>query len=121
MVRAIKHRTDMLLFRYSVSEVFIINQCAEFERIFHIPIFFVPIFFANVSFVSLSSKKSLLFLFGFGYVLCEIFLLLACGTIDGMGCKCESGNRKEGGEDYLFATTLADESKVLIKCRKMIV
>ena len=26
---------------------------------------------------------------------------------------------KEGGEDYLFATTLADESKVLIKCRKM--
>ena len=28
---------------------------------------------------------------------------------------------KEGGEDYLFATTLADESKVLIKCRKMIV
>ena len=26
---------------------------------------------------------------------------------------------KEGGEDYLFATTLADESKVLIKCRKI--
>ena len=26
---------------------------------------------------------------------------------------------KEGGEDYLFATTLADESKVLIKCRKV--
>ena len=26
---------------------------------------------------------------------------------------------KEGGEDYLFATTLADERKVLIKCRKM--
>ena len=26
---------------------------------------------------------------------------------------------KEGGEDYLFATTLADESKVLIKCGKM--
>ena len=26
---------------------------------------------------------------------------------------------REGGEDYLFATTLADESKVLIKCRKM--
>ena len=26
---------------------------------------------------------------------------------------------KEGGEDYVFATTLADESKVLIKCRKM--
>ena len=26
---------------------------------------------------------------------------------------------KEGGEDYLFATTLADENKVLIKCRKM--
>ncbi len=25
---------------------------------------------------------------------------------------------KEGGEDYLFATTLADESKVLIKCKK---
>ena len=25
---------------------------------------------------------------------------------------------KEGGEDYIFATTLADESKVLIKCRK---
>ena len=25
---------------------------------------------------------------------------------------------KEGGEDYLFATTLADESKVMIKCRK---
>ena len=25
---------------------------------------------------------------------------------------------KEGGEDYLFATTLADESKVIIKCRK---
>ena len=25
---------------------------------------------------------------------------------------------KEGGEDYLFATTLAGESKVLIKCRK---
>lgn len=28
---------------------------------------------------------------------------------------------KEGGEDYLFATTLADENKVLIKCRKTIV
>ena len=28
---------------------------------------------------------------------------------------------KEGGEDYLFATTLADESKVLIKCRKTVV
>ena len=27
---------------------------------------------------------------------------------------------KEGGEDYLFATTLADESKVLIKCKKSI-
>ena len=26
---------------------------------------------------------------------------------------------KEGGEDYLFATTLADESKVLVKCRKV--
>ena len=26
---------------------------------------------------------------------------------------------KEGGEDYLFATTLADESKVLIKCKKV--
>ena len=26
---------------------------------------------------------------------------------------------KEGGGDYLFATTLADESKVLIKCRKV--
>ena len=26
---------------------------------------------------------------------------------------------KEGSEDYLFATTLADESKVLIKCRKV--
>ena len=26
---------------------------------------------------------------------------------------------KEGGEDYIFATTLADESKVLIKCRKV--
>lgn len=26
---------------------------------------------------------------------------------------------KEGGEDYLFATTLADESKVLVKCRKI--
>ena len=26
---------------------------------------------------------------------------------------------KEGGEDYLFATTLADENKVLVKCRKM--
>lgn len=26
---------------------------------------------------------------------------------------------KEGGEDYLFATTLADESKVLIRCRKV--
>ena len=25
---------------------------------------------------------------------------------------------KEGGEDYIFATTLADESKVLIKCKK---
>ena len=25
---------------------------------------------------------------------------------------------KEGGEDYVFATTLADESKVMIKCRK---
>jgi hypothetical protein len=25
---------------------------------------------------------------------------------------------KEGGECYLFATTLSDESKVLIKCRK---
>ena len=25
---------------------------------------------------------------------------------------------KEGGEDYLFATTLVDESKVLIKCKK---
>ena len=25
---------------------------------------------------------------------------------------------KEGGEDYLFATTLADESKVIVKCRK---
>ena len=25
---------------------------------------------------------------------------------------------KEGGEDYVFATTLADESKVIIKCRK---
>lgn len=25
---------------------------------------------------------------------------------------------KEGGEDYLFATTLADESKVLIKCKR---
>ena len=25
---------------------------------------------------------------------------------------------KEGGEDYLFATTLADESKVIIKCKK---
>ena len=28
---------------------------------------------------------------------------------------------KEGGEDYLFATTLADESKALIKCRKTVV
>ena len=27
---------------------------------------------------------------------------------------------KEGGEDYLFATTLADESKVLIRCKKVI-
>ena len=26
---------------------------------------------------------------------------------------------KEGGEDYIFATTLADESKVLIKCKKV--
>ena len=26
---------------------------------------------------------------------------------------------KEGGEDYLFATTLADESKVIIKCKKV--
>ena len=26
---------------------------------------------------------------------------------------------KEGGEDYLFATTLADESKVLIRCKKV--
>ena len=26
---------------------------------------------------------------------------------------------KEGGEDYIFATTLADESKVLIRCRKV--
>ena len=26
---------------------------------------------------------------------------------------------KEGGEDYIFATTLADESKVLIKCTKV--
>ena len=26
---------------------------------------------------------------------------------------------KEGGEDYLFATTLADDSKVLIKCKKV--
>ena len=26
---------------------------------------------------------------------------------------------KEGGEDYVFATTLADESKVLIKCKKV--
>ena len=26
---------------------------------------------------------------------------------------------KEGGEDYLFATTLADESKVIIKCKKI--
>ena len=26
---------------------------------------------------------------------------------------------KEGGEDYLFATTLADESKVLVKCWKV--
>ena len=25
---------------------------------------------------------------------------------------------KEGGEDYIFATTLADDSKVLIKCKK---
>lgn len=25
---------------------------------------------------------------------------------------------KEGGDDYLFATTLADESKVIIKCKK---
>ena len=25
---------------------------------------------------------------------------------------------KEGGDDYLFATTLADESKVLVKCKK---
>jgi 16S rRNA G966 N2-methylase RsmD len=25
---------------------------------------------------------------------------------------------KEGGDDYLFATTLADESKVMIKCKK---
>ena len=25
---------------------------------------------------------------------------------------------KEGGEDYLFATTLADENKVIIKCKK---
>jgi hypothetical protein len=25
---------------------------------------------------------------------------------------------KEGGEVYLFATTMADESKVLIKCKK---
>lgn len=25
---------------------------------------------------------------------------------------------KEGGEDYLYATTLADESKVIIKCKK---
>lgn len=28
---------------------------------------------------------------------------------------------KEGGEDYIFATTLADESKVLIKCKRVIV
>jgi len=27
---------------------------------------------------------------------------------------------KEGGEDYIFATTLADESKVLIRCKKAI-
>ena len=26
---------------------------------------------------------------------------------------------KEGGEDYVFATTLADESKILIKCKKV--
>ena len=26
---------------------------------------------------------------------------------------------KEGGEDYIFATTLADESKILIKCKKV--
>ena len=26
---------------------------------------------------------------------------------------------KEGGEDYIFATTLADESKMLIKCKKV--
>jgi 16S rRNA G966 N2-methylase RsmD len=26
---------------------------------------------------------------------------------------------KEGGEDYLFATTLADDSKVLVKCKKV--
>lgn len=26
---------------------------------------------------------------------------------------------KEGGEDYIFATTLVDESKVLIRCRKV--
>ena len=26
---------------------------------------------------------------------------------------------KEGGEDYLFATTLVDESKVLIRCKKV--
>ena len=26
---------------------------------------------------------------------------------------------KEGGEDYIFATTLADESKVLIRCKKV--
>jgi hypothetical protein len=25
---------------------------------------------------------------------------------------------KEGGDDYLFATTLADENKVIIKCKK---
>ena len=26
---------------------------------------------------------------------------------------------KEGGEDYIFATTLADESKILIRCKKV--
>ncbi|MBQ7350910.1 MAG: SAM-dependent methyltransferase [Bacteroides sp.] len=27
---------------------------------------------------------------------------------------------KEGGEDYIFATTLTDESKILIKCKKVL-
>jgi hypothetical protein len=62
MIRTVKHRTDMLLFHHSISEVFIIHQCAEFERVFHIPIFFVPIFFANISILIRYTKELIIFL-----------------------------------------------------------